>query len=523
MASPPNIVHVVADDLGWSDLGFAATTAPRTPNIDALAMGGVRLERFYAAKECAPSRTAIMTGRLPFQYGYYQNPSDEGGVPLNYTFLPEALQAAGYATHAIGKWHAGFRTKAYTPTWRGFDTFFGFYHWGEEYVDHAFPPYYKDAKCRGVDLSRGVGKQSLTPVNASGLRSAALFVETFGQILEDHPRGKPLYAYVAFQNAHDPYEQAPASQLRRQPAAAPTVLAQRRRNFSAIVGELDDAMGDVVGLLQQHGLYNNTLLWFNSDNGGELPFANQSRCGVDGCVSTACCGGAGSNLPLRGGKFTLHEGGIRSRSFVHAPSLLPEARRGGVWHGLSHVSDLFATFASMAGASLPMSASGHDLWSSIVSGGPSPRTELLHQPLNIFWSGQCASSDLSNPFSPSCGAALTVWPHKLIVGYAGDSRIVSPAGANGSLALTAGAVGKAASLAWSLYDVEADPAESTNLTESSPDIAQQLYDRLRALSTPQAMPQPADSLTPEPSDAECAVVQATGAWQPWEEASFVEA
>ena len=128
MASPPNIVHVVADDLGWSDLGFAATTAPRTPNIDALAMGGVRLERFYAAKECAPSRTAIMTGRLPFQYGYYQNPSDEGGVPLNYTFLPEALQAAGYATHAIGKWHAGFRTKAYTPTWRGFDTFFGFYH-----------------------------------------------------------------------------------------------------------------------------------------------------------------------------------------------------------------------------------------------------------------------------------------------------------------------------------------------------------------------------------------------------------
>ena len=102
MPSPPHIVHVVADDLGWSDLGFAATTAPRTPNIDALAMGGVRLERFYAAKECAPSRTAIMTGRLPFQYGYYQNPSDEGGVPLNYTFLPETLHAAGYATHAIG-------------------------------------------------------------------------------------------------------------------------------------------------------------------------------------------------------------------------------------------------------------------------------------------------------------------------------------------------------------------------------------------------------------------------------------
>ena len=85
------------------------------------------------------------------------------------------------------------------------------------------------------------------------------------------------------------------------------------------------------------------------------------------------------------------------------------------------------------------------------------------------------------------------------------------------------AIATAASLAWSLYDVEADPAESTNLTESSPDIAQQLYDRLRALSTPQAMPQPADSLTPEPSDAECAVVQATGAWQPWEEVSVVEA
>ena len=148
----PHIVHIVADDIGWNDLGYA-NNAIHTPHIDALAGAGVTLGRFYAAKECAPTRTSILTGRIPFHYGYYENPSDDGGVPLNYTMLPEVLKAAGYETHALGKWHAGFRTKEHTPTYRGFDTFLGYYHWGEQYVDHVFPPYYKEAKCRGVDFS----------------------------------------------------------------------------------------------------------------------------------------------------------------------------------------------------------------------------------------------------------------------------------------------------------------------------------------------------------------------------------
>lgn len=175
------IIHIVADDIGANDL-LTGTTA--TPRVSALAASGWTLERFYTAPSCAPSRASVMTGRLPFHFGYYvkcvlllplpssllllispptASPSDEGGIPAQYELLPAALKKAGFATHMLGKWHGGFKYKTMTPTYRGFDSFFGFYHWGEEYYDHVFPPYYKGKqKCRGVDLSNSTGASGMT-------------------------------------------------------------------------------------------------------------------------------------------------------------------------------------------------------------------------------------------------------------------------------------------------------------------------------------------------------------------------
>ena len=258
-----------------------------TPTLDALASDGLKLSHFYTFKECAPSRGSIMTGRYPFHFGYYRNPSDEGAVPLSFSLLPEVLRAkAGYACAAVGKWHVGFRTKRHTPTMRGFDSWLGYYHWGEGYFHHEFPPAYKGAtKCRGVDLNNNTGS-SLRPFgNASaavdGVYSMDLFVAEARRVILRHANAsasaapgtaaadKPLYLYAAFQNVHDPYE-VPESYVEK---VDPAVVDLSRRNFSAMLTALDDGVAAVVGALKEAGMYERSVILVNADNGGELPYA----------------------------------------------------------------------------------------------------------------------------------------------------------------------------------------------------------------------------------------------------------
>jgi len=382
-------------------------------------------------------------------------------------------------------------------------------------VSHVFPPYYKAAKCRGVDFTNATGKTLNPLLTLNGTQSSTAFVRHIAHIIDQHPPADPLYLYVAFQNAHDPYENAPEALVRSYAKETDAI----RRNFSAIVTDLDDGVGAILKLIEEAGLSQDTLVWFNSDNGGELPFADQSKCDAT-CQTTACCGGAGNNYPLRGGKFTLWEGGVRARSFVSGP-LIPEALRGSTWPGLSHVSDVFATFAHLAKAPATMPTDGFNLWPAISSGGPSPRTELVHQPINRYWNISCTPADLSNPFLPSCGAAFTQWPYKLIVGYAGDNRTVPLPGESAedlgaSSAEVASTPRTACVGSPCLFDLSKDPAEAHNLAMEQPHEVSRLHARLLQLSAPQASPQPADALTPNPSDEECAKVVETGAWQPWQ-------
>mmetsp|Transcript_87346 Transcript_87346/g.247902 ORF Transcript_87346/g.247902 Transcript_87346/m.247902 type:complete len:349 (-) Transcript_87346:555-1601(-) len=271
LATQRVVLHIVADDVGFNDLGFVNGDI-QTPHIDELRSGGVALSRLYTSKDCAPSRGSIMTGRYPFRFGYYRNPSDEGGVMLNYTMLPAVLSENGFHTHAIGKWHLGFKSEEYTPTYRGFDTFFGYYHWGEEYSDHVFPPYYKgDQPCRGYDLNNNTGTE-LTAVGGElystvEYYSTELYTNEARRIIRQHPEGEDMYMYLAFQNVHDPYETAPPAYT----SIYADQTDENRRNFSALVTLLDDGIKNVTDELKDAGLWENTLILFQTDNGGELP------------------------------------------------------------------------------------------------------------------------------------------------------------------------------------------------------------------------------------------------------------
>lgn len=426
--------------------------------------------------------------------------------------IPQVLREQGYRTHAIGKWHCGFRTPAHTPTQRGFESFLGFWHWGEEYVDHVFPPYYKDAKCRGTDfVNQTSDPYHLDVVDGLKTQSATVYVQEFDRIVAAHPDDTPLYVYFAFQNAHDPYERAPPELVGQQD----DTLYEQRRNFSAIVADLDWGVGQVVDTLKSAGMWNDTVILFTSDNGGELPFANQSQCDAD-CLTTGCCGGAGSNYPLRGGKFTLFEGGIRAHAFVAGGSaLLPDSRRGTSWSGMGHVSDIFSTLVSLAGTESPAPTDGHDLWGAIIRNETSPRQELVHQPINRYWDASCADVDGHGGFQASCGSGITVWPYKLLVGFPGDDRVVAMPAPN-EIPSTEPLAPSDLCNQSCLFNIEEDPSESNDLAASQPDRVQSLRARLEELSQPEAAPQPADSLTPEPSDAACAKVADSGGWQPWD-------
>jgi arylsulfatase A-like enzyme len=308
---PPHIMHLVIYVVGHNDIGYANAkmvsltskkrstrsslsdshvcasrlTHQLTPNIDALAEGGVKIERYYTFKECAPTRGSMLTGRLPFHFGYYRNPNDEGGINLNYTLLPAVLASKGYQSYGIGKWHLGFKTKSYTATYRGFSEWFGYYHWGEGYWQHEFPPAYKGAvKCRGVDLNNNSGTEIRSVGNQySGVYSSYLFVQEAARMINNHPKDKPFYMYAAFQNNHDPYE-VPKVYADMYPSLP---ITSTRRNFSGMISALDDAVGNLTVLLKDNGMWDNCVVITTSDNGGELPYYDGSG------------GGAGDNQPLR--------------------------------------------------------------------------------------------------------------------------------------------------------------------------------------------------------------------------------
>lgn len=307
----PNIVILLADDLGRSDLGYTGSEI-RTPNLDKLAATGVKLDRFYACPVCSPTRAGLMTGRWPIRYGLMRTvipPWSEFGLPLEERTLAEALGDAGYTWRGIfGKWHLGHAKRAFLPPQRGFTHFYGHYNGAIDYFSHE-----REGE---VDWHKGneTVKEAGYSTDLIG-REAVRFVH-------EAPKDKPYFMYVPFNAPHSPWlakEEDIAKYGNRQ---------GNKRTYAAMVDSMDQAVGKILAAIDQRGDADNTFILFFSDNGGPLPVA--------------------PNKPFRDGKFSVYEGGIRVVASVRWPA--GGLQGGGVISEPMGYIDVFPTALRLAGA-----------------------------------------------------------------------------------------------------------------------------------------------------------------------------
>jgi len=354
-AERPHIIHLVADDLGWKDVGFNGCTDIRTPHIDGLAAGGAKLTQFYVQPMCTPTRATLMTGRYPYRYGLQTAviPSVSAyGLDTTEWLMPQCLKEAGYRTAIIGKWHLGHADKKYWPRQRGFDYQYGAMIGELDYFtheEHGVLDWYRDNE----------------PVREEGYTTALLGNDAV-RLIESHDPATPLYLYLAFNAPHTPY-QAPEEYIARYT----DISDPTRRIYAGMVTCLDDQVGRVVAALEQKGMRGNTIIVFHSDNGGTK---NAMFAGVMADMSKMkipC-----DNGPYRDGKASLFEGGTRVCAFANWPGRI----KAQEVDGLIHAVDLYPTFAYLAKASTARCKplDGTNVWNTIANGEASPRKEFFY-------------------------------------------------------------------------------------------------------------------------------------------------
>lgn len=352
-AEKPNIIVILADDLGNADLGYRGSKI-KTPNLDKLALGGVRLESYYGQQLCTPARAALLTGRYPMRHGlqsFVIFPGHKYGLPTDERTLPQALKDAGYSTAMVGKWHLGHADRKYWPQNRGFDHFYGNLV-GE--VDYF-------TKERGglVDWQR----------NGEFLKEEGYHTTLIGneavKLIERQDAAKPLFLYFAALAVHAPL-QAPAAKIE---AYQNVFDNDEQRAYAAMMTHLDTQVGRMVAALEKKGLRENTLIFFTTDNGGVRVMKGLAPGGKPAKNPPA------SNGPLRDGKSSLYEGGVRLPAIVNWPARLKPAV---VNEPLHHV-DLMPTLLALAGAqgSADHPLDGRDAWPTLAEGKPSPHEDLL--------------------------------------------------------------------------------------------------------------------------------------------------
>ncbi len=340
-AERPHIVLLMADDLGWGDVGYNGSRIA-TPNIDKLAGRGVRLAQFYAQPICSPTRGALLTGRYPMRLGLQcgvVRPWARHGLPLGERTLPEALADAGYRTAIVGKWHLGHFKHDLLPMQRGFHQQYGHYNGALDYFTHI-----RDG---GHDWHRD------DKPNYDKGYSTDLIGEHAVRIIAKHDKGKPLFLYVPFNAPHTPL-QVPKKYTERYAE----IKNERRRTYAAMVTCMDAAVGRITAALEEHKYpADQTLIFFCSDNGG-IPQL-------------------GSNGELRAGKGTLYEGGVRVPAVAVWQGKL---KAGAVVDEPLHVVDLCPTLLRLAGAKIQQAKpfDGKDAWPTIADGRPSPHEFILH-------------------------------------------------------------------------------------------------------------------------------------------------
>ncbi|XP_048753866.1 arylsulfatase B-like [Ostrea edulis] len=447
----PNILFIVADDYGWNDVGFRNPDVI-TPNIDKLARSGMILNSSYVMPVCSPSRNSFMTGHYAFKSGLQHiviKPQQPVCSPLNYTFLPQKLKELGYATHALGKWHLGFCSWECTPTYRGFDTFYGFYNGKEDY--------YQLTIAGGKDF-----RDNKTPVNATGEYSAHMYARRAESIIKDHNASDPLYIYLPFQSVHQPL-QVPEMYSNQYP----NVKTESRKTYLGMVTAMDEAIGNITKALEAKGIFDNTLVIFTSDNGGWVSYA-------------------GNNYPLRGGKTTLFEGGTRATAFVSGAGIL---KHNSIYDGIIHAVDWMPTVLSAAGGTPDPNLDGIDQWESLKTGGVSKRTEFIY--------------NIDDMQPEICGhAAIRMGDYKLIDGYPGyyqdwykPDQVEQSYYGDTPVNATQLFADK-----MMLFNLKDDPNERVDLSKKLPDVVSKLKSRLEEyhnLIVPANFPPPSKASAPQ--------------------------
>ena len=354
-ADRPHIVYILANDLGWKDVGYHGGKA-LTPRLDALAAAGARLEKFYTLPNSTPTRAALMTGRYPMRFGMQMLsilPWSSYGVPLDERLLPQALKLAGYRTAAFGQWQLGHASRDLLPTQRGFDYFYGSLNNG---MDH----FHKTNRIGERDWRRGE-----KPVTERGY-ATTLIARDAAAFIANHDATRPLFMYVSL-----PVPAVPLQAPREHLEIYKDVKQLDRRTYYAMISAFDAAVGTIVDALQEKGIMDDVLLVVHSDNGGAVK--NKFPSG-DGDVSQQVA----NNGPFRNGRGSFYEGGIR----VVALAVWP----GHIEHEFVseriHVTDMYATLLNLAGASLTGDSQtkpidGIDMWPVIAQGKTSPRNEIL--------------------------------------------------------------------------------------------------------------------------------------------------
>ena len=432
----PNIVIIVADDLGWNAVGYHGGFV-KTPNIDRIASQGVALERFYVSPMCSPTRAGLLTGRYPMRYGMARSvvrPWAQFGLPPGERTLAEALGEAGYPNRgAFGKWHLGHLEPKWHPLSQGFTAYKGLYNGAGDYFNRK-----RDGE---TDWHRD-GE----PVEEKGY-TTNLITDAATEFITKSAKEGPFFCYVPYSAPHDPF-QAPDEYIKRYQHLDDDPADGRPSNkqvMSAMITCMDDGIGRILGAIEKAGVANDTLVLFMSDNGG-----------VGGIAE--------NNKPLRAAKLTVFEGGVRVPAVIWWPGVIEGGRK--VDAPIVNV-DIFPTVLALAGGTTQGSKplDGADV-SAVLTGtsGSTPKRDLY------FFNGQTGLETEQN-------AVTTPEGWKLIVqgpdvrregGFRTDKHKVE------------------------LFNVLEDPSEQTDRASEKPEIVKELGAKIIAFRKSE----PKESLPP---------------------------
>eukprot|EP01004_Peranema_trichophorum_P003008 NODE_2023_length_1714_cov_63.798869_g1728_i0.p1 GENE.NODE_2023_length_1714_cov_63.798869_g1728_i0~~NODE_2023_length_1714_cov_63.798869_g1728_i0.p1 ORF type:complete len:536 (+),score=114.99 NODE_2023_length_1714_cov_63.798869_g1728_i0:55-1608(+) len=465
----PNIVFIMADDYGWANIGYhqnGSNPEVVTPNLDALAKSGIELDRHYTYKICSPSRSMFFSGRLSQHVNtvnvepIVRNPNDPisgyAGIPVNMTGIATKMRQGGYRTHMVGKWDAGMATPFHTPVGRGFESWLGYYHHSNDYYTEHTELYATGTIDLCLDKPVDLWD---TNKPAYGLNGTAyeevLFTKRALEIIENHDVNSPLFYVHSFHLLHVPL-QVPKEWTDK----FSFIDDKERQLYAAMVAYMDNEVGTIVQALQKKGIWDNTLLVFASDNGGPI-------------YKPANASGA-NNWPLKGGKYSDWEGGVRGNAFV-VGGYVPEKMRGKKLTEYVHMSDWYTTFSKLAGVD-PFDevaekaglapVDGLDVWPLLNGSVPhSPHQELHLSNLTLIQ----GNWKLVTGVQPMTGWQGPQYPNKT-----GDRPWFPNVKFLNHWEYDCGS--------GCLYDVFADPTEHNNLADQYPDRVKSMKSRLDELN-----------------------------------------